>query len=486
MTLKKPIALAGLALLSVAFTPAQYEVAPPHDMQRLEYDVKRMEDLFRGKDEAYALWPPELVIGAQVSLLSWSASGRYVVGTQLTRNANDSLVRSFLLDLPVEPLPRSELGVFLWSVRDRKVVTVWKSSEPVDLSTITWIGQGDFALFTVSANRISLDGKVAGIQVVLLLDAKNGRVRQVNQAVSNESTTALLNVECSRNAPFAVVIGTENRDSSLATTRATATIVTADGKAGKPIDLPPGQYYSGVLFSSRERRCFLKALKDRTPGVPREYCYYELDPSRNTAKACAKPENASPIFVLDSMPQPEIKGIVVRTDRQSVGRGAAARVVGSAWLSVESVPDAPGRPTAAMVASDCDTAILSPTLEGVLYLNRGALFFRKIQRLTLEEFEQIAESEARKAAMLKAKYVGIGILMYAADWDDMLPTPDGLADKIAPYIKDVGLLDGFVYTFQGGLATDIESPTETQLGYVDGVGGRAVVFADGHVKWVKK
>jgi hypothetical protein len=40
-----------------------------------------------------------------------------------------------------------------------------------------------------------------------------------------------------------------------------------------------------------------------------------------------------------------------------------------------------------------------------------------------------------------------------------------------------------VYTFGGGSLASIDAPAETIIGYVTGPGGRAAIYADGHVKW---
>ena len=68
---------------------------------------------------------------------------------------------------------------------------------------------------------------------------------------------------------------------------------------------------------------------------------------------------------------------------------------------------------------------------------------------------------------------------------DQLPGPDAFRSAVSPYLKNDKLLDGFVYTFPGGSINKIQSPAETELGYVDTSGGRAVVYADGHAKFAK-
>jgi hypothetical protein len=82
-----------------------------------------------------------------------------------------------------------------------------------------------------------------------------------------------------------------------------------------------------------------------------------------------------------------------------------------------------------------------------------------------------------------AKQLGLAALMYAQDYDEVLPTGDGINGKLAPYLKNESLFDGFTYTFGGGSLSGIDKPAETELGFVTGPGGRAIIFIDGHVKW---
>ena len=72
--------------------------------------------------------------------------------------------------------------------------------------------------------------------------------------------------------------------------------------------------------------------------------------------------------------------------------------------------------------------------------------------------------------------------MCASDYDDKFPSNGtGWQDNVMPYSKDRGVLNAFTSTYSGG---DRSNPSDTDLGYVDGPGGRAVAYLDGHVRWV--
>jgi len=75
-------------------------------------------------------------------------------------------------------------------------------------------------------------------------------------------------------------------------------------------------------------------------------------------------------------------------------------------------------------------------------------------------------------------------MMYAQDYDEVLPSGDGLQDTILPYLKMADILKGFQFTYNGPSELGkIEKPNETVLGFISGPGGRAVLYADGHARW---
>jgi len=85
-----------------------------------------------------------------------------------------------------------------------------------------------------------------------------------------------------------------------------------------------------------------------------------------------------------------------------------------------------------------------------------------------------------------AKQAGLSLLMYAQDYDETLPGQDKpILDILLPYTKNVQVLAGLVYTYPGGKMADIPEPSKTELGYWPGEGGRAYIYADGHVVWKK-
>jgi prepilin-type processing-associated H-X9-DG protein len=95
------------------------------------------------------------------------------------------------------------------------------------------------------------------------------------------------------------------------------------------------------------------------------------------------------------------------------------------------------------------------------------------------------EAAERTKILSDAKQVALGLIMYSSDHDDTLPGNGGdWASLISPYLRNNSLMDGFVYTFAGGNLADVQDPAKTEIGYKSGPGGRAVAYADGHVRWI--
>jgi prepilin-type processing-associated H-X9-DG protein len=105
--------------------------------------------------------------------------------------------------------------------------------------------------------------------------------------------------------------------------------------------------------------------------------------------------------------------------------------------------------------------------------------------LSKTDFEELLIREEQNELMMKAKQVATAIAIFRADSDDVFPAQEGFNEKISPYLKNESLLNGFTYTFSAKKATEIADPAGTVIGYVQGRRGRAVAYADGHVKWIK-
>ena len=100
-------------------------------------------------------------------------------------------------------------------------------------------------------------------------------------------------------------------------------------------------------------------------------------------------------------------------------------------------------------------------------------------RITAAQYAEVQKA----AAIQNAKQVGLGILMYTQDYDEMFPPETDFAQNLGPYLKNDSVFQGFSYTRPGVNMAAISEAAQTVMGYVAAPGGRAVLFTDGHVVW---
>ncbi len=142
-------------------------------------------------------------------------------------------------------------------------------------------------------------------------------------------------------------------------------------------------------------------------------------------------------------------------------------------------------PKRALIAAEASWVGLSPDEKQVAYITKGVLQVREIVPIDLVAFNKAKEVAEKAKAISDAKQSALALLMFAADHDDTYPSnAAGWQDKVNPYSRNRDSVANFVYTFGGGHLKEIEYISDQEIGYVEGPGGRAVAYGDGHVKWI--
>ncbi len=176
-------------------------------------------------------------------------------------------------------------------------------------------------------------------------------------------------------------------------------------------------------------------------------------------------EQPTPALELDEVPT------LVKLDKTS-------RMVRTLWLTSTEPSESPR----CLVCGDVSSSHwISSKLDKLAYVADGRLFARDLVRMDLAAFEKAKAAAEREMAMSKCKQVALGMLMYSADSDDFMPLSSNWQEGVGPYIRNDSILDGFVYTYQGGALTGLQDPAGTEIGYIPISGGRCVAYADGHV-----
>ncbi len=108
-----------------------------------------------------------------------------------------------------------------------------------------------------------------------------------------------------------------------------------------------------------------------------------------------------------------------------------------------------------------------------------------IKEYSAEDYLAYKKGWVRQDAITRGKMIGIALQIYLADYDDKFPDSAGFKDSIAPYLKSLDQLEGFVYTLNGQLLTSLDL-RGTVVGFIDTEYGRAIVRPDSKVDWLPK
>ena len=95
--------------------------------------------------------------------------------------------------------------------------------------------------------------------------------------------------------------------------------------------------------------------------------------------------------------------------------------------------------------------------------------------------------EERELAQSNLKQIGLGILQYTQDADEVYPPAAGWAKAIMPYVRtnDLFAVDGHAVVYEepaGHTMASVDEPASTEMGYIDLPCAHVVLFCDGHVK----
>lgn len=112
-----------------------------------------------------------------------------------------------------------------------------------------------------------------------------------------------------------------------------------------------------------------------------------------------------------------------------------------------------------------------------------------------------APGDGKAATISNAKQIGLAMLMYSADWDDVLPYPQStkaVQFVTQPYVKNLDIWKThnpnagqfqFNMALGGVLTTSVENPNEVPVFYESITwpdGTRVVVYLDGHVRAIDR
>jgi hypothetical protein len=433
--------------------------------------------------EAFGLMPPELVAPMGVKQAMWSPDGQYILLLREDTRITPEKLRE-MIGKQGQP-PAGNTVISIWDKRERRLTDIWK--RPMGSSYvqyIQWLPGSSSAIAKLSVtDPPKKEGEPGEYHSgIIRISAATGSVKTITDSTIS---TSFVQEFISPMEPillfrdFAYTLETTKGADGKETKRMNVTkdnIVTWRDLSGfsPPTALPSDLKMADVTWAQDGTpviECMVRGGKPSTKPETRK-----LALNVKTGKFTVVNENTQ-MF----KPSVDARSIHIKQVRTPVREANTKRQVPFVWLESNSDSIQPR----VMVAANSELGILSPKSDAVLYVTNGAAWITPLFRMSKEEFLAALEQAERMTALSKAKQLGLGLLMYSQDYDEVLPGSEGVNEKITPYIKNDSLFEGFVYTYGGGPLKDIEFPSETELGYVNGPGGRAIIYADGHAKWRK-
>ncbi len=426
---------------------------------------------------AYGMLPPEPMASNFVRKVIWSPSGNYLVILR-ERLINAEAIYRNLGPRPGED-PR-EAALMLYDVAAHRSTVLWQGRPSVaELSDFQWMSGTDVGLAFIDEHMRTEDparpnpSKIS----VVRIDARSASMRPIYSSL-RQGGYPNFEIKPSPLRPLALLVTESQLDKPVRADPITGNpgfdwlcgyrIIDAAGAVSAPVQLDPG-----VLVDDWAADGVTMVLRKRTriDGKTRS-----IDLLLNLATGITSEAKAAiPPFAPKVPPGPFTFGGA----RNSVKLASRSQDV----IAV-SLKSAAGEPSEALIGGDVSWAEVSPAKNAVAYITQGVAMIRPLVQVPKELYLQALRAAQRTKTMSNAKQLATALIMYALDWDDKLPSnKEDVNILIEPYLKNKSFFDGFVYSFGGGAMGDIKDPASTEMGYVTGPGGRAIIFADGHVKW---
>lgn len=424
------VALAGFWALGVMlWTPAQQ--SPPS----LRHVV------FVGRDVVFVA-PRQMVAPPQVAMAEWSPSGRYLVAVT---------VQARWKDWQSEPEVLGWVAT-VWDNARQQAKQVGKGAAGDQLEQFHWLGRSESAVALV-LHRIGPPEEEQFQRLLVLLNAPQASLKTLT------TVSAEVDLVVSPVAPIAILVGT-----------GAVRLLRADGTLSDsiplPVDVTNALRYGKREWSRDGRQLFWQDLPNGE--------WHVLDLTTGTVTPSASPPQGQ------RQPAEQPQALRIRVMGQAVGTGEYQAQTKALWLE--------GEKSRALVCADVEFAKLSPRGDAVFYVTQGAGFVAPLLRAPREVYEQARREAEQTAIIANAKQIALALLMYVQDYDERFPPGNmDIQSVLMPYVKNEMIFNfpgtNFVYLMDGQTLQSIDRPAETMVGYIQAPGGRAVIWADGHVTW---
>jgi hypothetical protein len=417
-------------------------------------DVNR--DFILTSKLAYIMLAPDVVCGPTVTDMEWSPDGRMLA----VRRKTDGLTKEVVtLGLAGQKAPEVKrfTEIYLWNAQTRTTKLAFSGDASIcQLGPMQWTG-GTAALVMTATVQTEDTPRVEiwfiksnGITKTLLPDY--GQAYSFGPSVSSTHDIGAM-VWNKRGSPTS-----------------TLRFFNSAGRFGPELSTQP----STQLIEWSGEAALIGDVKLDGNGAPKRQ-WAEID-KRNGALVPTK-LSPSPHLNVSSDLQITAAPIEVKVGSSQAVRVRALATSSEAVKGVET--------QSALLTADGGQAAISAGNTAVAFTVQGVAMVRPLVAIPRDAFLQVREASARSQILSRAKQVVTAMIMYGADNNNQWPANANWQDAADSYLKNRSLFEGFNYTFAGGALPAGSDPSKFSIGFASGPGGRAVVYADGSVRWEK-
>lgn len=429
------------------------------------------------KQRAFVVGDPILVAGPSVTRPSWSPTGQFLVYEQAQVETNILNVQGAVRDQkPTKP----QNVLCVYSVAAGRSAEIMRFDTSSDHGAdVYWIPGSDRAMLHIRSITVDSEkDEIQESQKLYILDASNASIREFSPWQGTDKPWTF-EIFPSPTQPYAFV-GADflhhdfTPEGKPRGTLHHQTVIVSSSGGFAEVHVPDDPANLQAMWSQDGTRGYV-VTRSNVDGKSKQD-WYNVSLSNGETQATTRPTD----FYMGGG---QVGVISVRDVMQTTSDGKATHPINALWLETLD-PDGQSR---LLLAGDASNGEVNKTVDCASYLSQGSLFVRPISEVPFKMFEQAVIAYNRSLILNQVRQAGIALIMYSADFDDIFPSlRSNISQLLGPYLRDPSLLDGFVYTYPGGPATNIANPGSTQIGYIDGADGRAVVYADGHSKWIPK
>lgn len=454
----KILALANLALLAAAAFAQRTDAG--NQSEPLVVDPVPVANYLIFRNQAFIVGDPILVSGPLVTQAVWSPNGQFALVERWSRPTNvldiQTATREKQPEKPVHYLS-------LYSLARGQISDVARYSEESGFSPeITWIADSNIALISTRKVTADANGKPQIEAGLIRLDAATGSYSDFhpwNTAGPPDSVEVIP----SPSKPYVFLNANFGGKPELV-------MASAEGRFGSVALSPEAK----MVLAGWSKSGDTGYVREIARGAPKSWS------SVRPENLERRPVQSTPDLWTGEQP---VGLITVRDVPGVTVNGKFSSGLRSLWLETLD-PDSQSR---VLLAGDAEQGQVNSSLDAASYLSQGSLFIRPITPVPKSRYDAAVVSYRRTQALRQVREAGLAAIMFAADNDDVYPgAKDNISDLLSPYLRNASTMNGFVYTYPGGPASGIQSPATTELGYISFDDGRAVVYADGHARWVPR